>query len=163
LTTVGRFIIVFTELIVIGAFLSRFWLDRKNSDLSEELRQYRAILESSVEFEEDFRSLQTRIKQASAMINKQPELVWPLEIVASRVSEGIQLVSFSLTGEKEAPVASLSILVYSETSLADFIANLVTDKRVESVRVGLIKKEKLARGTTISLQVSFRENEKEGQ
>jgi len=27
LTTVGRYVIVFTELIVICAFLSRFWLD----------------------------------------------------------------------------------------------------------------------------------------
>ena len=56
-TSVGRVVIVFVELIVIGAFLSRFWLDRKNSDLSETLRQQKAILASTQEFEKDYLEL----------------------------------------------------------------------------------------------------------
>jgi methyl coenzyme M reductase subunit C-like uncharacterized protein (methanogenesis marker protein 7) len=51
LTTIGRVIIILTELAVISAFLSRFWLDRKNADLSETIRQQKAILESTQEFE----------------------------------------------------------------------------------------------------------------
>ncbi|MBU1129800.1 hypothetical protein KKE45_00570, partial [Patescibacteria group bacterium] len=61
-TTVGRSVIIFTELIVIAAFVSRFWLDRKNSDLSESIRQQKAILESTAPFEKDFLILQNRLK-----------------------------------------------------------------------------------------------------
>ncbi|MBU4397602.1 hypothetical protein KKC08_05560 [Patescibacteria group bacterium] len=57
ITTVGRVVIIFTELIVIAAFVSRFWLDRKNSDLSESIRQQKAILESTALFEVDYSTL----------------------------------------------------------------------------------------------------------
>jgi len=49
-TTIGRWVMTLTELIVISAFISRFWLDRKNSDLSDLIRQKQAILESTQEF-----------------------------------------------------------------------------------------------------------------
>ena len=56
LTTIGRWVMTLTELIVISAFISRFWLDRKNSDLSDLIRQKQAILESTQYFESEFDS-----------------------------------------------------------------------------------------------------------
>lgn len=156
LTTVGRFIIVFTELIVLGAFISRFWLDRKNSDLSEAVRQYRAILESSVDFEKEFRFLQARMKKAALFIKGEKELFTPLEVVARQIPDDIILTQFNFSSEKEKPTASISILVFSERSLANFINYLLTDPEVDSVRIGVIKKEKLVSGTQINLVIVFR-------
>jgi len=60
-TSTGRVVIIFVELIVILAFLSRFSLDRRNADLSETLRQQKAILASTKDFENDYLSLQKRL------------------------------------------------------------------------------------------------------
>ena len=38
-TTYGRYIMITTEIIVLLAFISRFSLDRKNTDLTEEVTQ----------------------------------------------------------------------------------------------------------------------------
>jgi len=160
LTTVGRVIVVLTELIVVGAFISRFWLDRENSDLSEEIRQKRTILESSVEFENDFRSLQKRLKNVTALVNENSDLEKPIQIIAQEMPGDIFLNSFvySKTGGKKS--ASFSILVFSESSLSEFIDNLSSSPEISSLRVGSIKKEKLIAGTKINLSVSFKEDEK---
>ncbi len=77
LTTWGRAILVLVEVVVIGAFFSRFWLDRKNSDLSDDIRQKRAILESTLEFENDFRSLQKKIFRSGCSFSKRRGFVSP--------------------------------------------------------------------------------------
>jgi hypothetical protein len=42
--SIGRYIIIFTELIVILAFLSRFKLDRDLSDLNQSIREKQAVI-----------------------------------------------------------------------------------------------------------------------
>jgi len=58
---IGRYVVVFTELIVIGAFLYRFSLDRKITDLKEEMDQKKAVIVSYGDFEDNFRRLQLKI------------------------------------------------------------------------------------------------------
>ena len=50
-TTYGRYIMITTEIMVLLAFISRFSLDRKNTDLTEEVTQKQAILEANTSFE----------------------------------------------------------------------------------------------------------------
>ena len=159
LTTVGRFIVVFTELVVIAAFISRFWLDRKNSDLSIDLRQKKAILESAVEFENDFRAVQERVSQGNKLAGKNEDLVGPLAIIARQIPDDIVIDNYRFSKFLENQSVSLSILVYSESNLAQFINNVIADPGVEFVRVGMIKKEKLSSGTNINLQVNFKQND----
>src|SRR3990167_9181041 len=61
LLSAGRTIVIFTELIVIISFLSRFWLDRTLTDLSEQNNNKRAQIEASRQFEENFKSVQQRL------------------------------------------------------------------------------------------------------
>ena len=53
-----RIIVIFTEVIVMAVFLSRFWLDAKANDLNELLRKNQAILKTTTEFENEFRDIQ---------------------------------------------------------------------------------------------------------
>ncbi len=159
LTTVGRFIVVFTELVVIAAFISRFWLDRKNSDLSADLRQKKAILESAVEFENDFRVVQERVALGNKLVSNKEDLVSPLVIISRQIPDDIVINNYRFAKILEKQSVSLSILVYSESSLAQFINNVINDPKIESVRVGMIKKEKLSSGTNINLQVNFKQND----
>ncbi|MBU1085328.1 MAG: PilN domain-containing protein [Candidatus Beckwithbacteria bacterium] len=58
---VGRYVVVFTELIVISAFLFRFSLDRKLTDLKEEMQARQSVVESYGDFENNFRKIQKQL------------------------------------------------------------------------------------------------------
>lgn len=57
-----RIIVIITELIVMIAFLSRFWLDAQNTDLAEEIEQKQGIIASLSDFEKEFKLTQTKLK-----------------------------------------------------------------------------------------------------
>ena len=59
---IGKYVVVFTELIVISAFLFRFSLDRQLSDLKEEMEQKQVIVSSYGDFEKSFRQIQEQLK-----------------------------------------------------------------------------------------------------
>lgn len=159
LTTWGRAILVLVEVVVIGAFFSRFWLDRKNSDLSDNIRQKRAILESTLEFENEFRSLQKRFVEADAVLAKEEDLFFPMTIISRSLPSGIILKSFSFSQKEEGSTATLIISVFSERSLSSFISQLLRDEKVDSVRIGSIKKEKIATGIEIGIAINFKADE----
>ena len=50
-----RIIVIVTEIIVMVAFLSRFWLDAQNTDITEEMTQKQAVLAASLDFERKFK------------------------------------------------------------------------------------------------------------
>src|SRR3989344_871361 len=56
--TYGRYIMIGTEIVVLLAFISRFSLDRRLTDLKEEISQKQAILEANISLEQDIRLLQ---------------------------------------------------------------------------------------------------------
>jgi len=57
-----RVIVIAVEMIVVVAFLSRFWLDARITDLNDELKQKQAIVASQATFEKRFRSAQSRLE-----------------------------------------------------------------------------------------------------
>ena len=59
--TFGRWIVVFTDFIVISSFLSRFYFDTKLADYHDEIKQKQTIIEALAPFEDSFRLLQERI------------------------------------------------------------------------------------------------------
>lgn len=69
--TVGRYIVVFTELIVIMAFIARFTLDRQLTDLHDSINQKKAIIDSAATLEADFRNLQKRLVQIETIEKSQ--------------------------------------------------------------------------------------------
>jgi predicted Zn-dependent protease len=156
----GRGILVFTELIVLLAFVSRFWLDAKNNDLGEIVRQKKVILESSSQFEKDFLELQKRLNLADAYFTNLPELENFLNIIVANLPAGISLNSFNFVTGESTPRANIDIYILSEEDLALFINNLTKDERVAKVRVGKIEQDELGKGTDIKLAVDFNVSEK---
>lgn len=58
----GRYIVIATELVVIGSFLGRFSLDRQVTDLDEAIAQKQAVLASYGDLEKNVRSAQHRLE-----------------------------------------------------------------------------------------------------
>ena len=109
--TVGRYIVIGTELIVILAFLSRFKLDRDLTDLGEEIKQKQVIIESFEGLEKEVRFVQDRLKLVKNLIGGQLGVsrylsvlgkLTPAEVAFSEVSfdkEVIRLKGRALSNE----------------------------------------------------------------
>lgn len=103
--TIGRYIIIFTELIVIGVFISRFKLDDSLTDLNNEISRKQKIIDASSELENEIIFLQKRlelIKQAQAetlqtdlILNSLTKII-PLDVYFTDLT--LQKNSISLAG-----------------------------------------------------------------
>src|SRR3990170_4903897 len=63
--TIGRIVIIVTELIALSAFLYRFSLDQQLIDLHSKIKQEQAIVEYLKESEATYRNLQDRLTVAA--------------------------------------------------------------------------------------------------
>ncbi|HBL51857.1 MAG: hypothetical protein A3D24_03020 [Candidatus Blackburnbacteria bacterium RIFCSPHIGHO2_02_FULL_39_13] len=95
LLTGGRVIVICTEIVVIGAFFSRFWLDKTLTDLYEQNNLKKAQIEASSVFESEFKALQTRIniikssdatKLDASIVTKNIASVLPPGVVLTNIS-----------------------------------------------------------------------------
>lgn len=153
ITSVGRFIIVFTELIVICAFISRFWLDRQNSDVSEVLRQQKAILESTAEFEQEYISLQSRLTYIDSYYKSQPNYVRNIKALVSSLPPDVFFQTFTVT-----PTTSrVSLFSYQEDSLVNLIVNLSLNPAISTVDIQKIEKKSKDSKYLVDLALKFKD------
>lgn len=162
LTTVGRFVIVFTELIVICAFISRFWLDRTNSDLSEVIRQQKAILDSTSSFEKDFNLLQRRLKTIKSFYQNQPDYQSKVDSLAFSTPPDITYRSLSLNRDPKTKdiKADIGFQAFKESSITDFITNLVVNPQVSKLIIQSIEKKPKENSYQVNLSLIFPKDKK---
>ncbi len=99
-TQIGRYIIVFTELIVIFSFASRFKLDRDLTDLTARVTQKKAVVESYADVE-----TQTRLIQRK------------LELTQNLLEESKAIDYVNLLTPRIPPAVSLTQLTYGESKI----------------------------------------------
>lgn len=128
--TAGRVIVIVTELVVILAFLSRFWLDRELTDLNDEIESQVAIISASKEFEDDFRGIQGALASFSQITQREPDLQGILDrTVASLPAEvSLQTINWSPDG------LAIKGVSLSEVGIAGLIKNL-QDSGFEDVQL----------------------------
>ncbi len=117
--SVGRVIVIITELIVIVAFLSRFWLDRTLTDLNAENAAKKRQVEAVSKFENTFRLAQARLETFKTVSAKTE--------YADRVSKITSLLPLGVTLSKIGFLKremNLNGTALSESGLAGFIKAL---------------------------------------
>lgn len=156
LTTVGRWVIVITELVVIIAFISRFWLDRKNSDLSEIVRQQQSILDSTKYFESEYTSFQERLKTIKEAYANQPEYdQYLLSLIKSTPQDLIyDTISAKKNSDNEV-VTTASLISSNEDSIVNFISNLMLNPDIKTVEINKIEKKPKENNYTILISLVF--------
>ena len=114
--TYGRYIVIFTELIVILAFLSRFKFDRDLTDLKEEVQNKTVVINSASALEQDFRLLKEKIgflqtvdveALASNDVFKKLASALPSEVAISKLDCTYDKLSFEATSVSENGLATL--------------------------------------------------------
>lgn len=129
-TTSFRTIVILTELVVIFAFLSRFWLDAKNADLNDIIRQNQEIISSYEDFEAEFRQIQQGIKIFSELTEKTTFSSLISKIV-NFLPEDVKLVSISQIGDS----LQIKAASASERSIVQYITNLASDSTFKEIKV----------------------------
>jgi Tfp pilus assembly protein PilN len=124
----GRYIVVFTEMIVILTFLSRFTLDRQLTDLNERLFEKQAVLDSYKEFEAKIRSIQQQAQSVESIALKiKSNLI--LGLVKQMTPEDILFSQISVRGEK----FTITGTAFSTISLSQYVNLFKSDPRFTDV------------------------------
>lgn len=144
--TTFRYIVIVTEMIVMGAFLSRFWLDAQNSDLNDLLEIKTAQIAVQEDFEKEFRKTQTRLSVFQAL-SKEKALSNTFEQVSTSIPESVRLQSLNYTDQDN--VVQVKGVSGSEIGIAQFMANLKSKKVFKKVELNQIASSEDNQGFTI--------------
>ena len=113
---IGRYLVIFTELVVIMSFASRFTLDRRITDLNGAILQKQTIIQSYGDLEENVRAIQKKISSYQ-QVEQQENIVDVFPALTEVMPTDITLIELqmlpnkvTLTGNARSNV-SLSLLI----------------------------------------------------
>lgn len=133
-----RIIVIVTEMVVMIAFLSRFWLDAKSADLNDSIKQRQSIIAASADFEQEFKKTQKEILIFSELTMEDHLTTDYLDNVSSFLPPEVALISFSLIGNE----IRLEGVSPSERSIAQFVANLESTDVFKEVSITQVSTDK---------------------
>lgn len=135
-TTYGRYIMITTEIVVLLAFISRFSLDRKLTDLTEEVTQKQAIIEANLDLEKSIKSLQTNINAIKKLQSNQEKPIQIMTSMETLLPQDVYLTSFELSPTK----VSLAAIANSTEGFSQFLANAQASSLLHNVTLGDINR-----------------------
>ena len=133
--TVGRLLVVLTELVALSAFIYRFSLDRQLIDLHSHIKDKQAIVNTLRKSEDNYRNLQDRIalvKTFSTLSNNTSLL---LTDISAFTPKEIEFNNFSIYKDH----ISISANSSSKQSLTAFIDSLKSYGKIQSVSIDNIE------------------------
>jgi Tfp pilus assembly protein PilN len=136
-TTYGRYIMITTEIVVLLAFISRFSLDRKLTDLTEETNQKQAIIDANLSFEKEVKSVQANLATAKQLISTQSKPIVLVTMMETMLPPDVYLSSIDLTGSK----MSVAAIAGTTAGFSQFLANLGASKELKNVSLGDINRQ----------------------
>ncbi len=130
--TYGRYIMIGTEIVVLLAFLSRFSLDRKLTDLREEIEQKQVVINVNQELETDIRFLQDHIVKIKSLMYHQAQTFNHLSLVTKYIPPDVTITSFDATKEK----VTVDVIAGTTGGLHQFLTDLQKAPYVNRVDIG---------------------------
>jgi len=131
----GKWAVILTQLIVMMAFLWRFGLDRKLTNLRREIEQEVAVIKSYESLEDDFILLQKRVEYADEVIAREDEVVELIQAIQSLTPNDVWYERISLSP------TTISMTAYSASlnGFSRYLSALQSDRRFLNVNVGSIE------------------------
>lgn len=135
--TYGRYIMIGTEIVVLLAFISRFSLDRKLTDLKEEVTQKQDIITANLAFEADIRTLQDKLEKIKKLTEDPAPSIDLLPQFQTILPPGTYISALDLT-KNQLTVEAIS---GSTGSFAQFITNLKNSNTITNIVIGDISRD----------------------
>jgi Tfp pilus assembly protein PilN len=121
-----------TEIVVLLAFISRFSLDRKLTDLNDEVTQKQAIIDANQKFESDFRTLQDKLTKVQTILAAPQTASNALNTIQSILPPDARLDSLEITDT----TVTGNIIVNTTDGFSQVIANLQAASIFSQVEIG---------------------------
>lgn len=154
--TIGRFIVIITEVIALSAFLYRFSLDRQLVDLHGKIKQEQALVSSLKGNEKTYRNLQERLALASKFIDKGEQTVKIFKEIMALTPKDFIFSDLTVSEDQLAINGSVRRI----SSLASFIKALRNYPNINTISLDKIE-NKTSNGTiTVGITATFK---KEGE
>ncbi len=135
LLSFGKWAVIITQLIVMGAFLWRFSLDRELTDLKKSIAKNVAIIKSYEQTERDFVLTQKRLATATTVIGQQQAITEELATLASATPSDVWYEKLTLTPTS----TTLSAYSRSLPGFSQFLSAIQKNPRYNSVSVARIQ------------------------
>ena len=134
----GRYLIVFVEILVLAAFLSRFKLDNDISETGEEIEAKTPFLESLKADEENIRRFQFQITSVKDLKPKRPDFINVINKIAAQTPEGVILSNMTFINSTGKVSLKLTGTAQNNDHLATFIFGLKSDPAFSGVNLSSI-------------------------
>lgn len=135
LLSFGKWAVIVTQLIVMGAFLWRFSLDRELTDLKKSIAKNVAIIKSYEQIERDFVLTQKRLATAKTVIAQQKAITEELSTLALVTPLDVWYEKLTITPTS----TTLSAYSRSLPGFSQFLSAIQKDNRYSSVSVARIQ------------------------
>lgn len=132
--SIGRYIVIFTELVVIMSFVTRFSLDRQVTDLNDAINQKQVVIQSYGDLESTIRATQKKIEQYQ-QVSQQTNIAEIFPKLNNITPKDIKLTELNIS----ATTISLQGTALSNDSLSLFINNLQLSSDFRNVVVDRIE------------------------
>ncbi|MCL5970320.1 MAG: PilN domain-containing protein [Patescibacteria group bacterium] len=152
--SIGRLIVILTEVIALSAFLYRFSLDRKIIDLHDKISQKQVLLKLLKSNEDKFRNLQTRMQENLTLEDVTAKTPKVLKEIADYVPENTSLVSFSMSKDSVRLETSSSSVPSAKT----FLKTLKASPIIESVSLDRIENKASSGKIVLILTLELKKN-----
>ncbi|MBI2613848.1 MAG: PilN domain-containing protein [Candidatus Levybacteria bacterium] len=149
--TVGRLIVIFTEIVAVSAFIYRFSLDERLIDLHSAIKQKQALISLLKQDETKYRNLQNRIALASTLSEKNEKTNKIVLNITDLIPQGVRISNLTFNQDK----ITINANVNSVSSLTDFINTLRDYPDVKSISIANIENKPLV-GLSVTVTTTLK-------
>ena len=132
--SVGRYIVIFTEMVVIISFATRFTLDRQVTDLNSAIAQKERAIKSYGNLEKEFTFVQDQIEDYK-QLKQDYNLVEIFPLLNETIPNGVAFDTLTVQSDS----INFSGTAFSQDSLNILINNMQLDKNFSNVRISRIE------------------------
>jgi Tfp pilus assembly protein PilN len=151
--SVGRYIVIFTELIVIISFATRFSLDRQVTDLNDSINQKASIIDSYGTLEADVRLAQQKIENFQ-QISQQANIIDIFPKLTELTPSDVRLENLVIRGTS----VNIEGVTRSQNALNVLITNLQLSPDIYNLTVDKIETNQQDLGGGFRFRIRFEKN-----
>lgn len=133
--TIGRLIVIVTEVVAVIAFIYRFSLDEKLVNLHDLIKQKQNVISVLKNDENKYRNLQDRIALASTFSVKGAKVNQTVADIINLTPAQVRIANLILNKDR----VSIKADAVSVSSLADFIDSLKSYPNIKSISIDNIE------------------------
>ncbi|MBI4089377.1 MAG: hypothetical protein HY424_01560 [Candidatus Levybacteria bacterium] len=133
--TVGRLIVILTEIVAVIAFIYRFSLDEKLVDLHSKIKQKQTLISLLKSDENKYRNLQDRIALAATFSEKGSKANKTVKGIIDLMPPGIKIDNFTLNKDR----INIDMNIASIPQLTAFINSLKSYPEIKSISIDNIE------------------------